>query len=158
MQLTMNGCRDRCLPGDEGIALRAVWTAGKGVLQRCQQLVRVQRNHPVIMVPCTRQTQAACPVLATSYRPASVHRTGADAWSPTFLGAHAAAIVPCCIDRRSSSTLSSHGSAAYKLGRGITSTVQHHIGTLGGIRPRTGPQNVTWARPGPSCRQGAHQW
>ena len=112
-------------------------------------------HHGPLHSPNTRCFSCACNQLQACIRG---HRTGADAWSPTFLAAHAAATVPCCIERRSSSMLSSHASAACKLGRGIASTVRHHIGTLGGIRPRTGPRKVTWARPGPSCRQGAHQW
>ena len=67
LQLQELGTLQESLPGDEGVALRAVWRADKGVLQCGQQLVRVQRHHPVIMVPCAWQAQAASPELLTSY-------------------------------------------------------------------------------------------
>ena len=48
------GSNHGCLPGDEGVALGAVWRACQRMLQRGQQLVRVQWHHPVIVVSCTR--------------------------------------------------------------------------------------------------------
>ena len=40
-------------PKEQGVSLWGPWVACQGVLQRRNELVAVQRDHPVIVVPCT---------------------------------------------------------------------------------------------------------